>query len=50
MLVCVLRRPAAALLTGDYPALAAYVTRAETRPAFQTAFAEQKARSDAAHG
>ena len=50
MMVCVLRRPAAALLTGDYPALAAYVTRAETRPAFQTAFAEQKARSDAAHG
>ena len=50
MMVCVLRRPAAALLMGDYPVLAAYVARAETRPAFQTAFAEQKARSDAAHG
>ena len=50
MMVCVLRRPAAALLMGDYPVLAAYVARAEARPAFQTAFAEQKARSDAAHG
>ena len=50
MMVCVLRRPAGALLMGDYPVLAAYVARAETRPAFQTAFAEQKARSDAAHG
>ena len=50
MMVCVLRRPAAALLMGDYPVLAAYVARAETRPAFQTAFADQKARSDAAHG
>jgi glutathione S-transferase len=50
MMVCVLRRPAAALLMGDYPVLAAYVARAEARPAFQMAFAEQKARSDAAHG
>lgn len=50
MMVCVLRRPASALLLGDYPVLAAYVARAEARPAFQTAFAEQKARSDAAHG
>jgi glutathione S-transferase len=50
MMVCVLRRPAAALLMGDYPMLAAYVARGEARPAFQTAFAEQKARSDAAHG
>ncbi len=50
VMVCVLRRPAAALLMGDYPVLAAYVARAEARPAFQTAFAEQKARSDAAHG
>ena len=50
MMVCVLRRPAAALLMGDYPVLTAYLARGETRPAFQTAFAEQKARSDAAHG
>jgi glutathione S-transferase len=50
MMVCVLRRPASAMLLRDYPVLAAYVARAETRPAFQTAFADQKARSDAAHG
>jgi glutathione S-transferase len=45
LMVCVLRRPAAAMLLGDYPALAAYVARAEARPAFQTAFAEQQARA-----
>ena len=50
MMVCVLRRPASAMLLRDYPVLAAYVARAEARPAFQTAFADQKARSDAAHG
>ena len=50
MMVCVLRRPASALLLGDYPVLAAYLGRAEVRPAFQAAFAEQKARSDVAHG
>jgi len=50
MMVCVLRRPASAMLLRDYPVLAAYVARAETRPAFQTGFADQKARSDAAHG
>lgn len=50
MMVCVLRRPASAMLLSDYPVLAAYVARAEARPAFQTAFADQKARSDAAHG
>jgi len=50
MMVCVLRRPAAAMLMGDYPLLAAYVARGEARPAFQSAFAEQKARFDAAHG
>ena len=50
MMICVLRRPAAALLMADYPVLAAYVCRAEARPAFQIAFADQKARSDAAHG
>nr|WP_315475283.1 glutathione S-transferase family protein [uncultured Sandarakinorhabdus sp.] len=50
MMVCVLRRPASAMLLSDYPVLAAYVARSEARPAFQTAFADQKARSDAAHG
>ena len=50
MMVCVLRRPASAMLLRDYPVLPAYVARAETRPAFQTAFADQKARSVAAHG
>jgi glutathione S-transferase len=50
MMVCVLRRPAAMLLMGDYPVLAAYVARAEARSAFQAAFADQKARSEAAHG
>ena len=50
MMVCVLRRPASAMLLSDYPQLAAYLARAEARPAFQTAFADQKARSDAAHG
>jgi glutathione S-transferase len=50
MMVCVLRRPAAALLMSDYPLLAAYVARGEARPAFQVAFADQKARFDAAHG
>jgi glutathione S-transferase len=49
MMVCVLRRPASAMLLSDYPELAAYLARAEARPAFQTAFADQKARSDAAH-
>lgn len=46
MMICALRRPAAALLMGDYPVLAAYVARGEARPAFQTAFAEQKARAE----
>lgn len=50
MMICVLRRPAAALLMDDYPLLAAYVARSEARPAFQAAFAEQKARFEAAHG
>lgn len=44
MLLCVLRRPAAARLLGDYPVLAAYLARGEARPAFQHAFAEQAAR------
>lgn len=45
MMVCALRRPAAARLLRDYPALADYVARAEARPAFRTAFAEQQARA-----
>jgi glutathione S-transferase len=45
LMVCVLRRPAAALLMADYPVLAAYVARGEARPAFQAAFAEQLARA-----
>ena len=50
MMVCVLRRPASVLLMGDYPLLAAYVARGEARPAFQVAFADQKARFEATHG
>ena len=44
MMVCTLRRPAATRLMADHPALAAYVARAEARPAFQAAFADQQAR------
>lgn len=43
MMVTVLRRPAGAILLSDYPNLAAYVARAEARPAFQRAFAAQLA-------
>ena len=43
MMVTVLRRPAGASLLADYPNLAAYVGRAEARPAFQRAFAGQRA-------
>lgn len=48
MMVTVLRRPAGADLLGDYPNLAAYVARAEARPAFQRAFAAQLAVFEAA--
>ena len=48
MMVTVLRRPAGANLLGDYPNLAAYVARAEARPAFQRAFAAQLAVFEAA--
>lgn len=48
MMVTVLRRPAGASLLGDYPNLAAYVARAEARPAFQRAFAAQLAVFEAA--
>lgn len=50
MMICVLRRPAAALLLGDYPGLAAYVARGQARPAFQAAFADQQARWQALAG
>jgi glutathione S-transferase len=43
MMVSVLRRPAAAPLLPDFPNLAAYVARGEGRPAFQRAFAAQRA-------
>lgn len=43
MMITVLRRPAGASLLADYPNLAAYVGRAEARPAFQRAFADQRA-------
>lgn len=48
MMVTVLRRPAAASLLGDYPNLSAYVARAEARPAFRRAFADQLAVFEAA--
>lgn len=50
LMVCVLRRPAAARLLADYPALAVYVARAEARPAFARAFDEQRARFEASRG
>jgi glutathione S-transferase len=43
MMVEVLLRPAAFKLLDDYPNLAAYVTRAQERPAFKRAFAAQLA-------
>lgn len=50
LMVCALRRPSAALLLRDYPALAAYVARGEARPAFQAAFVDQLARWQALAG
>lgn len=43
MMVTVLRRPAGAQFVPDYPNLAAYGARAEARPAWQRAFADQLA-------
>ena len=43
LMVTVLRRPAATPIIGEFPNLAAYVARGETRPAFQRAFADQLA-------
>jgi len=50
MMVCALRRPAAMRLLPGYPVLAAYVARAEARPAFAQAFADQLARWQAGTG
>jgi glutathione S-transferase len=43
VMVNVLRRPAGSTLVGEYPNLAAYVARAEARPAFKRAFEAQLA-------
>ncbi len=48
MVTTVLRRPAAAWLLDE--TLAAYLARAEARPAFQKAFADQRAVFEAANG
>lgn len=48
MMVTVLRRPGSARLLDGYPNLSAYVARAEARPAFQRAFADQRAVFEAA--
>ena len=47
-MVVVLRRLGASGIVADYPNLAAYVARAEARPAFQRAFADQLAVFEAA--
>jgi len=46
----VLRRLGSSGLLNDYPAVAAYVARAEARPAFQRAFAAQLAAFEASQG
>ena len=43
LMVSVLRRLGGSGILPDYPNLAAYVARAEARPAFQRAFADQLA-------
>jgi len=50
MMVAVLRRLLGSGLLEAHPAVAAYVARGEARPAFQRAFAAQKAVFDAAPG
>lgn len=50
MMVAVLRRLAGSGLIEEHPNLAAYVARAEARPAFQRAFADQLAVFAAASG
>lgn len=48
LMICVLRRIADEPVMADYPSLAAYVAQGEARPAFQRAFAAQRALFDAA--
>jgi len=48
MMVTVLRRPGSARMLDAYPNLAAYIARAEARPAFGRAFADQRAVFEAA--
>lgn len=48
MMVTVLRRLGSSGIVPDYPNLAAYVARAEARPAFQRAFEDQRAVFEAA--
>jgi glutathione S-transferase len=43
IMVHVLRRLEGSGLLGEYPTLAAYIARAEARPAYKRAFAAQKA-------
>lgn len=43
ILISVLRRPSGAHFLGEFPNLKAYVARGEARPAYQRAFAAQKA-------
>lgn len=43
MMVNVLRRPAGAAMLPEFPNLAAYVARGESRPAFKRAFNAQLA-------
>lgn len=43
LMINVLRRPAAAPIVAEFPNLIAYVARGEARPAFQRAFAAQRA-------
>jgi glutathione S-transferase len=51
MMVFTLRRPAAAgIIAADYPTLGSYVARAEARPAFQRAFADQLSVFEASQG
>ena len=50
LMITVLRRAQAAGMTDDYPNLAAYIARAEARPAYQRAFAAQLAVFEASQG
>lgn len=50
MMVCVLRRLGSSALLDPFPSLTAYVARAEARPAFAQAFADQLARFKALRG